>query len=93
MAVTSEQLASYEPESASSGYESASPPAYLPPVEAVDSGKSGFFTTRNIIIIVVVLILLLVCCCCSLFIGGIMANPEILEDLGLRLPSTWLGYV
>lgn len=48
-----------------------------------NDGGGGFFTTRNIIIMVVVVIILLMgCCCCSLLIGGILAQPDIYENLG-----------
>jgi hypothetical protein len=98
VAVTSDQLASYEAESTSSaGYEAGSPSSFLPGAGesssnsgGSSSGGGGFFTTRNIIIIVVVVLFLFICCCCSLMIGGVLANPELLEDLSLTLPSTWL---
>lgn len=88
VAVTQDQLAAAEAEAAS--FNSASSFGSTPS-SAGGSGGGGFWTQRNIIIIAVVaVVLLLLCCCCSVLIGVISADPEIFDNLGLRvLPAYW----
>jgi hypothetical protein len=93
VAVTQDQLAAAEAEAMS-----ARPSSTPPPTGGASSSSSGsgggFWTQRNIIIIVVVVIVLLaLCCCCSLLIGGALGNPELLEDLSLRLLPAYLPYI
>lgn len=85
VSVTQEQLAEAEA-AASTPFRPEPPPP--PPLSSSggssDSGQ-GWMTQRNMIIIGVVIVVLLLCCCCSVIVGGIMANPEIMDELDISM--------
>lgn len=95
VAVTQDQLAAAEATFSNSASSFNSTPSSAGGAGGFSSsGGGGFWTQRNIIIIAVVAgVLLLLCCCCSVLIGVISADPEILDNLGLRLLPAYLPYI
>lgn len=93
VSVTQDQLAEAEAAAANTPFRPEPPPP--PPMNAsVGSSESqGWMTRRNMIIIGVVIVVLLLCCCCSVIIGGILADPTIMDDLDLSLTPHLLSFI